>query len=289
MSHHASPVSRRRIGQVVDLLREEFSDISISKLRFLEDKGIIVPERTPGGYRMYSDADVEALRAALHMQRDQFLPLKVIREELRRRITAGAPAAGSPAAASAAGAASQVAAPMHGAAGGARPAGTLPPVGEVRLGSPEQLVTAEAVVRSSGTTHEFLEECRSNDIVSGRKDTDGVVRYTLDEAGLVTLAGALSRLGLDVRHLRQAASAMGRQGALVEQYAAAILRAPGADNRERALRTVETLTAQLAEFMRIAFVRDVKMMTARAAGVGTSGHGRPPGTSRAAAAGITRS
>lgn len=286
MSHNASPGPRRRIGQVVDMLREEFPDISISKLRFLEDKGIIVPERTPGGYRMYSDADVEALRAALHMQRDQFLPLKVIREELRRRIVAGPSASGD------AGSSRATSAGAPALATGARPAGTLPPVGEIRLGRPEPLVSAEAVVRASGTSHEFLEECRANDVVSGRKDATGVLLYTQDECGLITLAGALSRLGLDVRHLRQTVSAMGRQGALVEQYAAAILRAPGADNHERALRTVETLTAQLAEFMRIAFVRDVKMMTARAAGVGSSGHGRsplPPASSRAAAAGITRS
>jgi DNA-binding transcriptional MerR regulator len=282
MSPHSSPGPRRRIGQVVDTLRDEFPDISISKLRFLEDKGIIVPERTPGGYRMYSDADVEALRAALHMQRDQFLPLKVIREELRRRIEAGPASGGAQGAAG-----SPVVAAVPGAV---RPAGTLPPVGEVRLGAPEQLVTAEAIVRASGTSHEFLEECRANDVISGRREADGVVRYTQDELGLVTMAGALSRLGLDVRHLRQAATAMGRQGALVEQYAAAILRAPGADNHERALRTVETLTAQLAEFMRIAFVRDVKLMTARAAGVGATGHGRgAPVPPRAAAAGITRS
>lgn len=255
---------RLRIGQVCDLLREEFPDISISKLRFLQDKGIVEPDRTPGGYRMYSPRDVEALRVALHMQRDQFMPLRVIREELRRRLDTGE---GEPAAARTAPAPLDPAEP--------RPVGTMPPAGAVRLGVEEQLVSAEAVVRAAGVTHEFLESCRAADIVAGRRDADGLVLYTPDEVGLVTLAGVLAGLGLDVRHLRQAAMAMGRQGAIVEQYAAAMLRAPGDGTHERAIRTVETLTTQLAEFLRIAFVRDVKLMTARATGAGRPGRDGP--------------
>jgi DNA-binding transcriptional MerR regulator len=254
-SDDPAQTTRYRIGKVCDLLREEFPDISISKLRFLQDKGIVEPERTPGGYRMYSPADVEALRVALHMQRDQFMPLKVIREELRRRLDRGA------------------AARVDGAAAGAsasRPVGTMPVAGDVRLGEEEPLVSAEALVRAANVTHEFLESCRAADIVAGRRDAEGVVLYTPDEVGLVTVAGVLAELGLDVRHLRQAAMAMGRQGAIVEQYAAALLRAPGDEARERGLRTVETVTAQLAEFLRIAFVRDVKLMTARATGTGRS-------------------
>jgi DNA-binding transcriptional MerR regulator len=254
----SSDGTRFRIGQVCDLLREEFPDISISKLRFLQDKGIVEPERTPGGYRMYSTTDIDALRVALHMQRDQFMPLRVIRQELRRRLDTGAGRATDPAGSGA------------GAAASHRPVGSMPTPGQVRLGVEEQLVSAEAVVRSAGVTHEFLESCRSSDIVSGRRDAEGMVLYTPDEVGLVTLAGTLASLGLDVRHLRQAAMAMGRQGAIVEQYAAAMLRAPGDESRERGMRTVEELTGQLAEFLRIAFVRDVKLMTARATGTGRS-------------------
>lgn len=250
-----TPDTRLRIGQVCELLREEFPDVSISKLRFLQDKGIVEPERTPGGYRMYSEHDVEALRIALHMQRDQFMPLRVIREELRRRLDEGRTEGGTrPTAAS------------------TQPVGTMPSAGQVRLGLEEPLVSAEALVRAAGVSHEFLEACRTADIVSGRRDGDGLVLYTPDEVGLVTLAGALAGLGLDVRHLRQAAMAMGRQGAIVEQYAAAILRAPGEDARERGIQKVEALTSQLAEFLRIAFVRDVKLMTSR-----TTGGGRESG------------
>jgi DNA-binding transcriptional MerR regulator len=247
--------TRLRIGQVCDQLREEFPDITISKLRFLQDKGIVEPERTAGGYRMYSNRDVEALRVALHMQRDQFMPLRVIKEELRRRLESGTTA---PRPAPSGVSETQPA--------GVRPVGTMPAAGEVKLGVEEQLVSAEALVRAAGVTHEFLESCRSADIVTGRRDEAGLVLYSPDEVGLVALAGGLSTLGLDVRHLRQAAMAMGRQGAIVEQYAAAILRAPGEDARERGMQAVETLTGQLAEFLRIAFIRDVKLMTTRATG-----------------------
>src|SRR5829696_3454727 len=70
------------IGAVAKILGREFEDISISKIRYLEDQKLLSPRRTPGGYRLYSQADVERLRAILRMQRDEFLPLRVIRQEL---------------------------------------------------------------------------------------------------------------------------------------------------------------------------------------------------------------
>src|ERR687893_994439 len=70
------------IGAVAKILSREFDDISISKIRYLEDQKLLSPRRTPGGYRLYSQADVERLRAILRMQRDEFLPLRVIRQEL---------------------------------------------------------------------------------------------------------------------------------------------------------------------------------------------------------------
>src|ERR671910_3349945 len=70
------------IGAVCKILGQEFEDISISKIRYLEDQKLLSPRRTPGGYRLYSQADVERLRTILRMQRDEFLPLRVIRQEL---------------------------------------------------------------------------------------------------------------------------------------------------------------------------------------------------------------
>src|SRR4249920_1924897 len=70
------------IGAVCKILQAEFDDVSISKIRYLEDQKLLSPRRTPGGYRLYSQADVERLRTILRMQRDEFLPLRVIRQEL---------------------------------------------------------------------------------------------------------------------------------------------------------------------------------------------------------------
>src|SRR5271169_7150143 len=70
------------IGAVCKALAQEFPDISISKIRYLEDQKLLAPRRTPGGYRLYTQADVARLRTILRMQRDEFLPLRVIRQEL---------------------------------------------------------------------------------------------------------------------------------------------------------------------------------------------------------------
>src|SRR5207244_7004134 len=85
-----------RIGEVVRRVGEEFPDISISKIRYLEDEGLLMPQRTRGGYRLFSEEDVERLETILRLQRDEFLPLRVIRDELsapgvveRRRRRAG--------------------------------------------------------------------------------------------------------------------------------------------------------------------------------------------------------
>src|SRR5256885_15630236 len=71
-----------RIGEVVRRLHEEFPDISISKIRYLEDEGLLTPQRTRGGYRLFGEDDVVRLQTILRLQRDEFLPLRVIREEL---------------------------------------------------------------------------------------------------------------------------------------------------------------------------------------------------------------
>lgn len=75
------------IGAVCKRLSDEFSDISISKIRYLEDQGLLSPRRTPGGYRLFSEEDIERLESILRLQRDEFLPLRVIREELSTRLS----------------------------------------------------------------------------------------------------------------------------------------------------------------------------------------------------------
>jgi DNA-binding transcriptional MerR regulator len=81
----------RSIGEVLTLLSGEFPDVTISKIRFLESQGLIAPERTPSGYRKFYDGDVERLRWILTQQKDNFLPLKVIKDRLDDHDRTGAP------------------------------------------------------------------------------------------------------------------------------------------------------------------------------------------------------
>jgi DNA-binding transcriptional MerR regulator len=92
-SHDSSQDSSHlSIGEVLSILREEFSDITISKIRFLESQGLIDPERTPSGYRKFYESDVARLRWILHQQKENFLPLKVIKERLEQIGGGGQPA-----------------------------------------------------------------------------------------------------------------------------------------------------------------------------------------------------
>jgi DNA-binding transcriptional MerR regulator len=78
----ASKARLLTIGNVCGMLKDDFPDISISKIRYLEDQGLLAPRRTEGGYRLFSEDDVERLETILRLQRDEFLPLRVIRQEL---------------------------------------------------------------------------------------------------------------------------------------------------------------------------------------------------------------
>ena len=98
-THDVATVDHVSIGDVLDQLRPEFEDITISKIRFLESQGLIDPERTPSGYRKFSPSDVERLRFILREQREHFLPLKVIKERLDPRSTARSGSSEPPAAA----------------------------------------------------------------------------------------------------------------------------------------------------------------------------------------------
>jgi DNA-binding transcriptional MerR regulator len=83
--------SHLSIGEVLSLLQDEFPDVTISKIRFLESQGLLDPERTPSGYRKFYETDIERLRSILKMQRDEYLPLKVIKDRLARQDAGESP------------------------------------------------------------------------------------------------------------------------------------------------------------------------------------------------------
>ncbi len=204
---------RLRIGQVRDELLEEFPDLSISKLRFLEDKGLVMPVRSAGRYRLYSAADVEQIRSILRLQRDEFLPLRVIRDQLRRRLdeppveTVGtADDAGVP------------------------PASTVPaPAG------------ADELAAAAGVPAELVQDCR----VLGLVPSSGP--YVAEDVAVVRQCGRLARFGLGVRHLRQVAAAARSQASLPGHYADVRTRHGSGD--VEATRAAEALAEDLLDLV----------------------------------------
>ena len=198
----------RSIGQVLSILKAEFPDISISKIRFLEGEGLVSPERAPSGYRRYADTDIERLRYILRMQRDHYLPLKVIREHLDLIDQGAQPPdidTPAPAAASTTPAAPQVPTLVEAAAG--------------RRG-PMKLSRRE-LLRASGLSEATLIELERQQMVLPRR---GSAFYGREALTLCVVARKLQSYGMDSRHLRAIKQSAEREAGLVEQAAQPFLR-----------------------------------------------------------------
>jgi DNA-binding transcriptional MerR regulator len=193
----------RSIGQVMAILRTEFPEISISKIRFLEAEGLITPQRAPSGYRRYTETDVERLRYVLSVQREQYLPLKVIREHLEQ-LDRGQTPLGVGAQSALAGSAS-ARLPNPSAAAAKQP---------VRL-------TRQELLDASGLTETALSELERTQIVVTRR---GTAHYGRDALTLAIAARRLAEYGIDGRHLRAFKLSADREVGLVEQAIAPYIR-----------------------------------------------------------------
>ncbi|MEU4311845.1 MerR family transcriptional regulator [Nocardia sp. NPDC024068] len=232
------------IGSVLDLLRPDFPDITISKIRFLEAEGLIRPERTPSGYRRFSVADCERLRFVLTAQRDQYLPLKVIKEQLEA-IDSGAATLGVREARARARA---VPADPEPAVNG-EDAGPRPPR---RLGVPPGRVSADEfafdheirVTRADLLDRAGIDENFLTDLIRANLITPGPAGFfDADAVTLATTAKAMAEFGLEARHLRAFKLAADREAALVAQIVAPIAKSRDAGARARAEETVRELAA----------------------------------------------
>lgn len=203
----SSKSGTRSIGNVLGLLKNEFPDISISKIRFLETEGLISPQRAPSGYRRYTDADVERLRYVLSVQRSHYLPLKVIREHLEAMDRGQPPPAlESP---------FPMAEPPVVASSGQPSQPTARP--------PVRLSRAE-LLEASGLTELALAELERNQIVQTRR---GSKHYGRDALTLAIAARRLGEYGIDGRHLRAFKISADREVGLVEQAIAPHVRRAG--------------------------------------------------------------
>ncbi|MET8795133.1 MerR family transcriptional regulator [Nocardia sp. NPDC004568] len=233
------------IGSVLDLLRPDFPDITISKIRFLEAEGLIRPERTPSGYRRFSVADCERLRFVLTAQRDQYLPLKVIKEQLEA-IDSGAATLGVREARARA----RTARPEAGHAVPDDSTGVPRP--PRRLGVPPGRVTPDdfefdqqiRVTRADLLDRAGIDETFLNDLIRANLITPGPAGFfDADAVTLATTAKAMAEFGLEARHLRAFKLAADREAALVAQIAAPIAKSRDAGARARAEETVRELAA----------------------------------------------
>ncbi|GEL93551.1 transcriptional regulator FtsR [Cellulomonas composti] len=219
-------ISRRasmRISDVLGTLQLEFPAVTPSKLRFLEEQGLVGPVRTPAGYRQYSPADVERLRFVLRLQRDRYMPLKVIGERL---------------AALDAGEEDEPASKARLVASG----------GEVHR--TQERLSADALAREAGVEPELVDRLVEAGVLAPRPGGS----FDPWAREVVAAAGALAEHGIDVRHLRQFRTAAERQVDLVEQVVAPLRGQRSASSRAHAA----TLAAEVGELcarMHTALVR----------------------------------
>lgn len=229
------------IGAVLDLLRPDFPDVTISKIRFLEAEGLVTPERTASGYRRFTAYDCARLRFILTAQRDQYLPLKVIKAQLDAQPDGELPQAGSAYAV-------PRLVPVAGQAGQEAGASAMPPT-QVRL-------SREDLLARSGVDDEMLSALVKAGVIStgpgGFFDEHSVV--------IAQCAQALADYGVEPRHLRAFRSAADRQSDLIAQIAGPVGKAGTAGARDRAddlAREVAALAITLHTSLIKSAVRDV--------------------------------
>lgn len=228
------------IGAVLDLLRPDFPDVTISKIRFLEAEGLVTPQRAASGYRRFTAYDCARLRFILTAQRDHYLPLKVIRAQLDALPDGELPAIGSPY-----GVPRLVS--VDGAAAEADPGAVAPT--RVRL-------SREDLLERSGVDGELLTALLKAGVI-----TTGPGGF-FDEHAVVILqcARALADYGVEPRHLRAFRSAADRQSDLIAQIAGPLVKADKAGARDRAdelAREVAALAITLHTSLIKSAVRDV--------------------------------
>jgi DNA-binding transcriptional MerR regulator len=217
---------RLTIGSVCRRLQAEFPDISISKIRYLEDQGLLAPRRTQSGYRLFAEADVERLETILRLQRDEFLPLRVIRQEL------------------------------------ASPSGAVKERRRRRgaglADHSEELELAELCERA-GIAAELARELEEYGLLQPRRDGSGKL-YPAGDVEIAVACAKLARYGISARHLRSFRTAADRKAALLQQLVAPSLRSRNAERREAGIQELQILAELAQELSQLLFWRDLKQL-----------------------------
>jgi DNA-binding transcriptional MerR regulator len=220
------------IGAVCKGLAPEFPDISISKIRYLEDQKLLQPRRTPGGYRLYSAGDVQRLRTILRLQRDEFLPLRVIRQELAAGRTADDPPKGGP-------------------------EKKKRRRASVSVQAPGASYSLEDVVEETRADPRLVAELEEYGVIRGEQRA-GTRYYDETEREIIRAVAELARYGVGGRNLRVFRTSADREAALLQQLLAPALRSRNEQRRKEALEALENLAAVTSHLKHLLLVRDLR-------------------------------
>jgi DNA-binding transcriptional MerR regulator len=224
------------IGAVCKALLPEFPDISISKIRYLEDQKLLTPRRTPGGYRLYAPGDVSRLRTILRLQRDEFLPLRVIRQELASGRTDSPPAK----------------------AAGARDGRSMRRT-SVTVRERGALQTLDDVLEETGAEPALVRELEEYGVIKGETRA-GARYYDETEREIVRAVTELARHGVGGRNLRVFRTSADREAALLQQLLGPALRSRNPEKRKEAIETLENLAAVATHLKHLLLIRDLRKL-----------------------------
>jgi DNA-binding transcriptional MerR regulator len=211
------------IGTVCRRLKAEFKDISISKIRYLEDQGLLTPKRTQGGYRLFSEDDVDTLETILRLQRDEFLPLRVIREEL--------------------------------AAG----AGEKRRRRRAALGEAEEGLDLEMLCDRAGIEPGRARELEDFGLLEPRVER-GQRLYSETDVDIAVACDTLARYGIAPRHLRAFRTAADRETGLLDAVVAPALRARTPERRRAGIEDLQAMAESANELSQLLFARNVRRL-----------------------------
>ena len=222
------------IGTVCKALGQEFPDISISKIRYLEDQKLLSPRRTQGGYRLYTQNDIQRLRTILRLQRDEFLPLRVIRQEL------------------AGGRAEREVTPTPAASDGRSMRRAL-----VTTRDAGALYSIEDVVEETGAEAALVRELVEFGVIKGELRA-GVRYYDETEREIIRAVSELARYGVGGRNLRVFRSSADREAQLLQSILAPALRSRNPERRREALEALENLASVTSHLKHLLLIRDLR-------------------------------
>jgi DNA-binding transcriptional MerR regulator len=226
-SYETTPAGGRRqtIGAVCRRLKAEFPDISISKIRYLEDQGLLTPRRTQGGYRMFGEDDVERLETILRLQRDEFLPLRVIRQQLATSVPRSKRRR------------------------------------RAELASAEQELTLEQLCARAGITSGVARDLEGFGLLQPT-NARGQRRYRESDAEIAALCAQLAGYGMSARHLRTFQTSAERNAGLLGQITAPGLHGRSLERRQAGLEDLRALGELAQELSQLLLWRSLRRLAA---------------------------